>query len=154
MRQLEAGGTADQHHVESLTRGGRIRILRQHVEARRLTQTAAQAVARSGALQLTADGHAHPPAAIGIGYRECDHSATGKHSPTAQHAVEVSASLEAKAPLHSPGQLPPLAGVEPAAAPSAPVLQNPPASRRIHAPEEAVDATPVTLFRLVRAFDG
>jgi len=101
-----------------------------------------------------ADGYTDSPVAIGVWERKCDQTAIGEYTTARHHPVEVSSALEAEALLHDPAHLTPLERCKPCAALSAPVLNDAPATRRIHAPEEAVDTPPITFFGLVRALDG
>jgi hypothetical protein len=93
--------------------------------------------------------------AVGIGNREGDQAASRKDAPARHHTLEVASALEAEALLHDPAPgRPPLLGRKPGAALSAPVLNDTPATRRIHPPEEAVDTPPVAFLGLVRALDS
>ena len=153
MRQIQPCRPANQNHVITLTRGVDIRSTRQQAEAGSLTKPAPQTVARDGSPQPPADGDTDSPIAIRVRKCKRDETAIGQYTTAPHHSVEVPAALEAEALLHDPAPAP-LARSEASAAPSALVLNNAPATRRIHAPKEAVDTPPVTLLGLVRALDG
>jgi len=164
MRHLQASRPAYQHHVISLSRWGRIRILRQQIYTCSLAEPATEAVARSGSTQLPADCYSDPPTAIRVGKCKCNQRATGEDAPATHHAIKVLSSLEAEALFHGSGgktsgvrpkaDVSCLPGRELTAASAALVLEDPATTRRMHPPKKAVDATPITLLGLVRALDG
>ena len=164
MRHLEARRPAYQHHVISLSRWTRIRILRQQIYACGLAEPAPEAVAQSGPAQLPADGYSDPPTAIRVGKCKRNQRAPREDAPAAHNAVKVLSSLEAEALLHGSGgetsgvrlkaDVSCLPRRELTAALPALVLEDPPTTRRMHPPKKAVDATPITLLGLVRALDG